>query len=618
MKKVLAVLVVLSMALSLTACSLSELKDEVLDFVSDILHKESEEETEEGTEADPSKAAPTESAPTEPAPTAPAPTEPAPTKPAPTEPAPTKPAPTEPAPTEPAPTEPAPTEPAPTEPAPTEPAPTEPVPTESAPTEPAPTEPVLPGYVTDPKPIGLVFAEKEGYVNLDGYGIGGLYRQVLVMLDEDSAERFPALASFLKTAAEGQASDYYSLFTDFQRQTQTDWMNDPMMFRFHEKLMTPTVRRADDNVLSILTIHREAGSGFREDVTHFGDSFDTETGKHLELTDVLSEVDSLPALLETKLTALDKSTYAGCAASVQRMIESGSLPWTLDYEGMTFYFDAYTIADGAAGAAEAFVPYAELPLTSQKYACSPDDYIVGLVFGQEGTYTANGRSYTISTWESDDNDPWTYSDISVSVNGNTLPSDFYCFHCLPYLVVSDGREYLYLQCTAENDYGFIRMYSLTDGVPLKIGTAENLNTLYVPALAAESFSGRAVLTDPSDFVLETRMDPLSTCSGCRSYFVGAAGAPVSGNPYYLIDRPFRLISKVDLRCSVVDDDMNVSGNRVVAAGSGFTVFRTDNSSFVDAMLDDGTTVRLNVQLTWPQTVEGVDAESVFDGMTFAG
>ena len=73
---------------------------------------------------------------------------------------------------------------------------------------------------------------------------------------------------------------------------------------------------------------------------------------------------------------------------------------------------------------------------------------------------------------------------------------------------------------------------------------------------------------------------------------------------------------------MVDNNGTVTGTKELKPGDEVILYRTDDSTWVDAWLNDadGTLVRIGVDLeNWPATLDdGRHADEVFDGMHFAG
>jgi hypothetical protein len=104
--------------------------------------------------------------------------------------------------------------------------------------------------------------------------------------------------------------------------------------------------------------------------------------------------------------------------------------------------------------------------------------------------------------------------------------------------------------------------------------------------------------------------------------VGKDGVPVPEHDYYDILFPAELIMKTDMEFSTLDKNMKESGKTVVPKGSVLTFLRTDGKSWVDFQVkNDDAAYQVRVHYDdsgWPVMVNGQDAETIFDGMIYAG
>lgn len=135
-------------------------------------------------------------------------------------------------------------------------------------------------------------------------------------------------------------------------------------------------------------------------------------------------------------------------------------------------------------------------------------------------------------------------------------------------------------------------------------------------------SGAAELpTNPEHFLLETRMDLLSTASGRRSYHVVEDGMPAADTPYYEVTTDIVLTASQELTADFINPDTgNVLKEHIsVPEGSQLKRFRTDNAAYMDMLMEDGQICRFQVDsASCPQTVNGISSYDCFDGMIFAG
>ena len=180
--------------------------------------------------------------------------------------------------------------------------------------------------------------------------------------------------------------------------------------------------------------------------------------------------------------------------------------------------------------------------------------------------------------------------------------------------------------------------------------------LYVPdyiwdegdAYDASCQSG-PVFTDPSEFTLAcSHLDMLGTTSGYRNYHVGVDGYPVAAEPYYTMDTSFAIRAKKDLKLDLVDAGGKKTGTKTVPAGTYLFDMRTDGETFVDLQTIDASALDISdesdwkyfqiperstgyIDLTkpiyrveidhdagWPYHANGVEEDSLFEGIMYAG
>jgi hypothetical protein len=120
----------------------------------------------------------------------------------------------------------------------------------------------------------------------------------------------------------------------------------------------------------------------------------------------------------------------------------------------------------------------------------------------------------------------------------------------------------------------------------------------------------------NQFSLDQRIDPLSTCMGRRTYTVGTDGMPKTTDDAYMVVEPFALTTLVELEVTLVIGEEE--SKMTLPAGTKIDIESTDNATYVQGRLMDGSEIRIDCDLSWPQTVDGMEAESVFDGIFYAG
>ena len=124
------------------------------------------------------------------------------------------------------------------------------------------------------------------------------------------------------------------------------------------------IRRADSVAVSYLT-DSYANYGFIEDFRGmWGSNYDTQTGEELLLNDVIKDMTEVPALVTKELNS---HLWAG-EGYEETVIEGyfrntpvDGISWTLDYNGVTFYFGDGDITEPGNGGQTATVSFAEYP-----------------------------------------------------------------------------------------------------------------------------------------------------------------------------------------------------------------------------------------------------------------
>lgn len=134
-----------------------------------------------------------------------------------------------------------------------------------------------------------------------------------------------------------------------------------------------TVTRADAKIFSYRTDSYENTGGAHPMSGSVGASYDSQTGKKLQLSDVVSDKNGLYDKLIEKLEAFSEENggevlFDGYQDMVRSQVDEdliegtdtkAELQWTLSDTGMTVYFNPYDVAPYAAGQITIELPYAE-------------------------------------------------------------------------------------------------------------------------------------------------------------------------------------------------------------------------------------------------------------------
>lgn len=135
------------------------------------------------------------------------------------------------------------------------------------------------------------------------------------------------------------------------------------------------VHRADKRALSFLE-RKDENSGYR------GYNFDPETGRVIEISDVVNDTGRLSAIIENQL----KYNYpdADFKENLTEQIEQlwgndAAVTWTISYQGLCFYFSSEELTAQEGDVLQAMVFYKNTPdLFQEKYLQVPETYAIEL------------------------------------------------------------------------------------------------------------------------------------------------------------------------------------------------------------------------------------------------
>lgn len=381
------------------------------------------------------------------------------------------------------------------------------------------------------------------------------------------------------------------------------------------------IRRSDQRILSFLETCYSYTGGANGTESIIGYNYNAATGEKITLSDLMNDIEGLPDLLEEKLleeydpeifleedlSQYIQETYQPFASDSQL-----ELQFTADYTGITFYFGEMDIANHAAGKQMVSLSYQDHQelLKAEYFSDVPQDYVLQLQYNDENKIEIDpGQGLqTISFYGEMEPD---YDDcimaLTVGVNDIEVKNDTHTFLVEPYYICSDGHHYLYIETMGESDYRTIMIYEIQDGKPVYVNEITGTLIDFV---------------DPACFKIENRSDALSTYGVYRMYHIGEDGIPVNDGEEYEADqsedRRVILKSTVELTGELIEPDTDESlGEGTFPAGTEFTLWRTDNKTYVITKASDGRTVKFQITMDWPQTINGMDAEDCFEQLWFA-
>ncbi|MCR5747802.1 MAG: DUF3298 and DUF4163 domain-containing protein, partial [Lachnospiraceae bacterium] len=228
---------------------------------------------------------------------------------------------------------------------------------------------------------------------------------------------------------------------------------------------TGAVTRADKSAVSILFSNYMWSGGAHPNSWFESATIDSNTGNDLTISDIVTDVDKLPEILEKELKEVyEKDTFLedDLKGLIKQSYEAnGDYVFTLSPDGITFYFSPYELAAYAMGAQYVTIPYDKYPdLIKAEYVKEKGDYILPVLADMKYTL-ANGDKVSITWYPSDE---YGYEhELNVNINGTENSEKITALSLEPYLIRCGDKDYLYVQESQENDYRMLNIYSLQDG-----------------------------------------------------------------------------------------------------------------------------------------------------------
>ncbi|MGX8686764.1 MAG: DUF3298 domain-containing protein, partial [bacterium] len=273
-----------------------------------------------------------------------------------------------------------------------------------------------------------------------------------VSLSEESAAAYPELAKALEKmsleTAEAMTADYESYKDTALESEETG--DEGYVLSFQNRF---SVGRADNLAVSIRTHYVSQTGGAHAFMFTSAENFDARTGKHLSLSNISPDPDSLldracenlKKWCEEKEISLDEPD--NLRMNVGDLYEMGSLDWSLDPDGVSFFFAPYSLAPYAAGELTARVLFSESPDLFQGDLCRlPDAYGMYLYEQQPVFADLDGDGSPEEISVAAGRDEYNYiTGWCISVDGAEFPMDVHGYDLRPFLLHSrEGKTMLYI------------------------------------------------------------------------------------------------------------------------------------------------------------------------------
>lgn len=346
-----------------------------------------------------------------------------------------------------------------------------------------------------------------------------------VLLGNEDAKRYPELAKTLSETAniqEDNMKNEYDMLIELAKESLSSGAEG---FNTLVSKFDVHVRRADNIVLSVLTdsyFDNGMNGGSR---SFWGGNYDTQTGKELFLPDVVTDIDEFAKAVETELfstVGADILYRNDIIKEYFEMYGADGTHWTLDYNGVTMYFDEGEIADSGFGAMNVTVTFAEYPeLFNEKYTYVPKAYIVGLPMKSTFYTDLDGDESCEELTLSDSYDAefdWCAT-LDIHTAEVSYVESFWAYGCEPYYIkATNGKHYIYLFIEMETQMN-LYVYEITNNTISKVGEAA-LVPYYNDGISA-------VLTDPNSMHFDIFSDEAGggVSEDNDLFSIGADGMP---------------------------------------------------------------------------------------------
>lgn len=372
--------------------------------------------------------------------------------------------------------------------------------------------------------------------------------------------------------------------------------------------------RADTNVLSLFI----DSVVFDEGELISGINIDSNTGKELKISDVLENGNELykklvndSGFLEEYDDIDDFSERLKTVLTNPNAFDEGAnndynTAWTLGNSGLQIYMMVKNDdIDNMVIIPLEYAVYSEY--FKKDILKLPSDYAFEILLDKETTANIGGKVKTIDINENIDEYGMS-TEIEVKIDGEVRKYQDGVSYGISkaYILQKGNNAYLYLELQYDNDYKNISIIDLNNkGDMVEI---------------QEGFANTSPL-DPNEFYLGDRIFTVSSLGVDRKYTLGEDGKPRAIESYYNITTPITLSSKIDLKGKTLDVlNGKEIGDIELPAGILLTPVGTDNETFTDFKLSDGTIVRIPMEISseYGYMIEGRIVEDVFDGTIFAG
>ena len=382
------------------------------------------------------------------------------------------------------------------------------------------------------------------------------------------------------------------------------------------------LQRADNHIVSLLEGMEKYTGGIHPDYFWYGRNYNTSTGEKAALSDVLTDTKALPSVLEKKITEKYPDVAFHDLKDIFSKYKEEEFTWTIDYQGITFWFSPYEIAAFSVGTLSAKIWFDEFPeMFNKEYTCTPENYVISLPVGIDMEFDLikdDGVKDSVYTQKVLDK-YGSYNMLSVAVNGKAFTDEInYAYDFDVYLAHIGNKNYIYSDSFSDNDYHMFCTWDINGAAPKMTqelyGTEVDYE--YIEEGFEEGTTYKQAFNNPEFLRLETRFEILGTRGATATYKLSEKdGKPEMTDEAYTFNYGHDVKTAIPLDAELLPDMEKTE----LPAGTSLTPYQTDGKSYVDLKTEKGEVVRLNMDASnWPIMVNGTPEDECFEELLYAG
>ena len=320
-----------------------------------------------------------------------------------------------------------------------------------------------------------------------------------VTLDKSMEKKYPLLAKALTETSVMRKRSMEVEKDNFIVDAKEEFLNGGEDFSTYVSTLDVQVRRADSVAVSIVEDYNS-----ETDRAFNCLNYDTESGKLLALSDVVTDMAKLPAIVEKEVISRIFQGDSDVETAIPDYLKNTpeeDITWVLEYNGITFYFEPGAVAPTNFGIQTATVTFAEYPdLFKEKYTAVPDAYIVSLPLSSPffTDITGDKRADELTVLGNYDPDGRFYYTLGINSENSNYEVDWFSYDLNPYYVkTADGDSFLYIfseESETEDRQMILSVFSLIKG-EIKQVSEMNIGILY------KGNNVFALPTDPENLLL---------------------------------------------------------------------------------------------------------------------